>query len=207
MEEILKNNTEQETSEIEEKPVSNETEKVQEQSQDKNVVSALDKEIQRRKKELYELSEVLRKTKEENQSIVEKLRKENLDITLKELSEKYSISEEEKEKIISELNSKYPDVLTKDKLLDLSVGIYYSLNPNKIKELENKITKSEEMKNELTKQQISSSSTYQPSVEDDLTPEEREIVARFGVNPEIVKKTRDKKSGFSISDGGVRYTL
>jgi hypothetical protein len=154
------------------------------------VLSALDKEIARRKKELYEIGEELRKTKEANVSLIEKIRNENLDIALKELEKKYSLSEDEKKKIVDEISSKYQDVVSKEKIIDIASGVYYLLHPEKIREMEEKVNKVSSDISSFQKREISSSSTYQPQTEESLTPEEMEIVRKYNVKPETIKKLR-----------------
>lgn len=157
---------------------------------EEKVLSALDKEIARRKKELYEIGEELRKTKEANVSLVEKIRNENLDIALKELDNKYSLSDDEKKKIVDEISSKYQDVVSKEKIIDIASGVYYLLHPEKIREMEEKVNKVSSDISSFQKREISSSSTYQPQTEESLTPEEMEIVRKYNVKPETIKKLR-----------------
>jgi len=164
-----------------------------EEKEEEKVLSALDKEIARRKKELYEISEEVRKTKEANVSLLEKIRNENLDVALKELENKYSLSEDEKKKIADEISSKYQDVVSKEKILDIASGVYYLLHPEKIREIEEKASKVSSDISSFQKREISSSSGYEPQSEDSLTPEEMEIVRKFNVKPETIKKLRENK--------------
>lgn len=167
-------------------------------SDGKSVVDALDKEIQRRKKELYELGDMLRKLKEENQGLVERIKSENIDVVIDEVSKKYRVTEEQKNQIIEKLKSS--DVISKEKLLDLATSVYYSLNPNKIKELEEVSQKIASASEELKMTSVSSSSSVSSIEGSEFTPEELGIMEKFKIKPETMKKIKDGKIGFSLTE-------
>lgn len=199
MEELnIENNTELENSENQTttQDQSLTSDNKQEDKQQKTT-EALDKEIQRRKKELFELGDMLRKLKEENQSVVEKIKSENIEIAIKELSQKYQLSDEQKNQIVEKIKSS--DAISKEKILDVATATYYSLNPDKIKELEELSKRINSSVEELNKKQISSSSS-QPNPEgSEFTPEELAIMQKYNVKPETIKKMKEGKIGYSLN--------
>lgn len=172
----------------------------------KDVIEALDKEIQRRKKELYEVSKLIKEAKEENKKIIDKLREENLSVAIKEVSSKYSLTDEEKELILNEINSKYQDVVSKEKMSDVATSIYYSLHPEKIKEFENLSKEVSSLIDNYKKQEINSSSSSSSDLrQSDFTPEEMAIIQKFKINPETIKKIKENKIGFSLTEGAKEF--
>lgn len=169
----------------------------------KRILDALEKAISVKKQEIYELRETLRELKNENLSLIEKLKQENTEVALEEFSSQYNVSDEEKNIIKSALEENPPEAISKEKLLRQIKSIYLSLHPEIIekleeekKQMEQKIKTSEVVKQQLTEKQIKTTSSYEPTAEEEeveLTPEELEFIKEYDISPEYYKKSKKFK--------------
>lgn len=183
MDKELEQKLEQEISDLEQRKDSDE--------QKPEVVEALDKEIERKKKELYELRESIRQIKSENESLVSKLQSENLDEALNRISKKYSLQDEDKQKLISEFTARYKDVVSVEKMEGILSALYLLNHPEQLKKIEQFNDKVQENIQNKIEQDISSSSDYSPSQDTEtLTPEEMLLAKQYNIKPETLLKMK-----------------
>jgi hypothetical protein len=160
------------------------------------ISEALDKEIERKKKELYEIRESLRQIKSENESLVSKLQSENLEEALKKVAQKYPLSEETKQKLSSEFLSRYKDVVSVEKMEGILSALYLLENPDYLKKIEQFNDRVREDIQKKVENEISSSSEYQPTQENDvLTPEEMALAKKYNIKPETFIKMKKDTGG------------
>lgn len=203
--ELLKeeNNKEQENKELKERLARLEQELAELKEKDR-IYGGLDKAIEAKKQEIYEARETLRELTNKNESLFEKLKKENTEVALDEFAEKYNITEEDKKIIIQTIEENPPDAISKEKILRQIKSIYFALHPEIVEKLEQekkayeaKIKKSEVESTKTLEEQIKTTSSYEPSgtVEEDveLTSEELEFCRQRGIDPKYYKKV--KKEG------------
>jgi len=187
MDKELEQKLEQEISDLEQKKDSDE--------QKPEVVDALNKEIERKKKELYELRESIRQIKSENESLVSKLQSENLDEALNRISKKYSLQDEDKQKLISEFSARYKDVVSVEKMEGILSALYLLNHPEQLKKIEQFNDKVQENIQNKIEQDISSSSDYSPSQDTEtLTPEEMLLARQYNIKPETLLKMKKAQS-------------
>lgn len=187
MDKELEQKLEQEISDLEQKKDSDE--------QKPEVVDALNKEIERKKKELYELRESIRQIKSENESLVSKLQSENLDEALNRISKKYSLQDEDKQKLISEFSVRYKDVVSVEKMEGILSALYLLNHPEQLKKIEQFNNKVQENIQNKIEQDISSSSDYSPSQDTEtLTPEEMLLARQYNIKPETLLKMKKTQS-------------
>jgi lysine/ornithine N-monooxygenase len=187
MDKELEQKLEQEISDLEQKKDLDE--------QKPEVVDALNKEIERKKKELYELRESIRQIKSENESLVSKLQSENLDEALNRISKKYSIQDEDKQKLISEFSTRYKDVVSVEKMEGILSALYLLNHPEHLKKIEQFNDKIQENIQNKIEQDISSSSDYSPSQDTEtLTPEEMLLARQYNIKPETLLKMKKTQS-------------
>jgi len=157
---------------------------------------ALDKEIERKKKELYEIRESIRQIKGENESLISKLQSENLEEALKRVAQKYPLSEDKKQKLSSEFLSRYKDVVSVEKMERILSALYLLENPEYLKKLEKFNDRVNEDIQKKVENEIASSSEYQPTQENDtLTPEEMVLAKKYNIKPETFIKMKKDTGG------------
>jgi hypothetical protein len=187
MDKELEQKLEQEISDLEQKKDSGE--------QKPEVIDALDKEIERKKRELYELRESIRQIKSENESLVSKLQSENLEEALNRISKKYSLQEEDKQKLITEFTARYKDVVSVEKMEGILSALYLLNHPEQLKKIEQFNEKIQENIQNKIEQDISSSSDYSPSQDTEtLTPEEMLLAKQYNIKPETLLKMKKAQS-------------
>jgi hypothetical protein len=168
--------------------------------QNKNIIDALDKEIERRKQKLSELSNSIKNLKNdinvENESVINLLRKEGLDEALKRVSAKYSLTEEDKNLIRKEIETKYRDAISAEKIEKIASAVYFIYHPEKLEEVETALKNSTSKILNKTEEDISSGSEYEPSEKGnlELTPEEMELARKYNINPQAFIKMKKQKS-------------
>lgn len=180
----------------EEKEIAQQITELEKQKQDadinkkQDIINALEKEIQRKKEELYNIREEIRRIKKENESILERLRNEHIDVVVEEIKNKYNLSDDDALKIKNKLTEQGGDYLSIEKLRKLAIATYYFMNPEKIEKLEEMINLSSGAKEKIIEKNISASSNYEPTGTEGeyYSQEVLEISKKYKVDPKYVKK-------------------